>query len=126
MKTTVNSTQETILDTTQESVQCTIQETILGNTQEAILDTTQEAVQGTTQETGLDTTQETIQEKIIRLMKAEPFITRRELAEKIGLSDAGVKYHLDRLRKMKCIRHVGSTKRGYWEVIAKGKTEKGE
>jgi ATP-dependent DNA helicase RecG len=59
-------------------------------------------------------------------MKSEPFITRRDLAERIGLSDIGVKYHLDRLRKMKCIRHAGSTKRGYWEVIGNGKMERGE
>ena len=95
-------------------------------TQETTQDTTQE--QETTQETTPDTTQEqeTTQEKIIRLMKSEPFITRRELAERIGLSDDGVKYHLDRLRKMKCIRHAGSTKRGHWEVIGNGKMERGE
>jgi ATP-dependent DNA helicase RecG len=62
------------------------------------------------------TTQETTQKKNVYLMKAQPSITRRELAQKIGLTDAGVKYHLDRLRKNGCIRHIGSTKSGHWEV----------
>ncbi|MEI8141028.1 MAG: winged helix-turn-helix domain-containing protein, partial [bacterium] len=39
------------------------------------------------------TTQETTQEQILRLLRIQPSITRKELAEKISLSSDGIKYH---------------------------------
>ena len=62
-------------------------------------------------------TQETTQEMILRLIKTNPAITRKGLAEKTGLTPDGVKYHLDKLREQGVIRHVGATKKGYWEVM---------
>ena len=44
-------------------------------------------------------------------------MTRRELAEHIGLSVDGIKYHLDKLRAAGIIRHVGPTKAGQWEIL---------
>ena len=66
----------------------------------------------TTQETTQETTQ-----KILFAIKEKPSITRKELAKKIGLSEDGIKYQLDKLRKNKTIKHVGSTKKGHWEVL---------
>ena len=63
-----------------------------------------------------ETTQETTQE-ILKIIKEKPTITRKELAQKIGLSEDGIKYHLTQLRKNNIIRHIGSTKKGYWEII---------
>lgn len=80
---------------------------------------TQDTTQETTQETQ-DTTQEaqdTTQERILALLKAEPTITRRKLAERIGITSDGIKYHLDKLRTSGSIRHVGATKAGRWEVL---------
>jgi ATP-dependent DNA helicase RecG len=70
-----------------------------------------------TQETTQKTTQETTQEKILRMLKAKPTITRRELAEKLSLTEDGVKYHLQKMRTEGRIRHVGPTKAGTWEVL---------
>ena len=70
------------------------------------------ATQETTQEI-----EETTQEVILRLIKTNPAITRKGLAEKTGLTSDGVKYHLDKLREQGVIRHVGATKKGYWEVM---------
>lgn len=64
-----------------------------------------------------ETTQETTQERILALLKAEPAITRRVLAGRIGITPDGIKYHLDKLRSAGAIRHVGSTKAGHWEVL---------
>jgi ATP-dependent DNA helicase RecG len=78
------------------------------------------ATQETTQEieeTIEETIQETTQEMILRLIKTNPAITRKGLAEKAGLTPDGVKYHLDKLREQGVIRHVGATKKGYWEVM---------
>ncbi len=46
------------------------------------------------EETTVKTTQ-----KIISLIKANPKITRKELAEKIGITHDGVKYNLEKLKK---------------------------
>ena len=109
------TTQETKA-TTQE-VGDTTQET--GITTQETAGTTQE-IKVTTQEHGRTTTQEiegTTQERILVLLKAEPGITRRLLAERIGITPDGVKYHLDKLRAAGIIRHVGATKAGRWEVL---------
>jgi len=70
------------------------------------------AVQGTTQET----TQETAQE-IIRLIIQNPNITRQKMAETLGISGDGVKYHLRKMQEKNVIRRVGPTKGGHWEVV---------
>ena len=84
--------------------------------------TTQELTETTQEHT--QTTQEcvsepaaTTRERILALLKAEPRITRRLMAERIGITPHGVKYHLAKLRKAGIIRHVGPTKAGHWEVL---------
>ena len=64
-----------------------------------------------------ETTRETTQERIQKLLRQQPDLTRRGLAAKIGLSDDGIKYHLNKMRLSGLIRHVGSTKAGHWEVL---------
>ncbi|MFA7098260.1 MAG: winged helix-turn-helix transcriptional regulator [Gammaproteobacteria bacterium] len=39
------------------------------------------------------------------------------LAQRVGISEDGVKYHLNKLKAAGKIRHVGSTKTGRWEVL---------
>jgi ATP-dependent DNA helicase RecG len=78
-------------------------------------ETTQE-IEATTQENEIST-QETTQQKILLSIQDKPDITRRELAEKVGISSNGVKYHLDKLKNRGVIRHVGATKKGYWEIL---------
>ncbi len=63
-----------------------------------------------------ETTQETTQEKILVCIKADPGITRKQIAAKVGLTEDGIKYHLTKLTKSGVIRHIGSTKSGRWEV----------
>ena len=77
-----------------------------------VVDATQEGVP-----TATTTTAPTSRERILAVLKAEPRITRRLLAERIGITPSGVKYHLTKLRKAGIIRHVGPTKAGRWEVL---------
>jgi ATP-dependent DNA helicase RecG len=63
------------------------------------------------------TTQETTQERIMACLRSEPTLTRKLLAQRVGITENGVKYHLDRLRAAGKIRHVGPKKGGRWEVI---------
>lgn len=69
--------------------------------------------QATTQET----TQETTREKILACIRAEPAITGKQMALKIGITEDGIKYHLAKLKKAGIIRHLGPTRSGHWEVL---------
>jgi ATP-dependent DNA helicase RecG len=64
-----------------------------------------------------ETTQETTQEKILAGLRTEPTLTRKLLAQRLGISEDGVKYHLNKLKTAGKIRHVGPTKGGRWEVV---------
>ena len=44
-------------------------------------------------------------------------LTRRELAERIGITPDGIKYHLGKLKAAGAIRRVGSDRAGGWEVL---------
>ena len=86
----------------------------------------------TTQETAQETTQETAQENlsdvsrlIVDLIRADATISRRIIAEKIGLSQDGVKYHLNLLKKKIGLRHEGPTKKGRWVIDAGNAKKKG-
>lgn len=93
-----------------------------GETAQEVQGTAQETaqeIQKTAQETASTTpiiAQET-QEKVLALLRSTPPITRRKLASELGLSDSGVKYHLERMKAAGIIRRVGATKSGYWEVM---------
>lgn len=39
------------------------------------------------------------------------------MAERLGITPDGVKYHLTKLRAAGVVRHVGATKGGRWEVL---------
>lgn len=97
------ATQETLLPTQE-----------MGQTTQEISQTTQE-VTPTTQE--IERAPTTTRERILALLESEPRITRRLMAERIGITPNGVKYHLAKLRKAGIIRHVGPTKAGRWEVL---------
>lgn len=74
-----------------------------------------ETTQKTTQKTAQKTTQ-----KILQLIKGNPYITRKELAEKIGnITEDGVKYHLEKLKEQGKIKRIGPDKGGYWELCEK-------
>jgi ATP-dependent DNA helicase RecG len=56
-------------------------------------------------------------QKILELIKEKPRITRKELAEKIGISEEGIKFNLNQLKKQNKIKRVGPDKGGYWEIL---------
>ena len=53
---------------------------------------------------------------IIGIILEKPRITMNELAKQVGITEDGVKYHLDKPRKEGIIRRVGGRKGGKWEV----------
>ena len=56
-------------------------------------------------------------EKIIRLMKANPYINNKKLAEVCGITEDGVYWNTKKLKKNNRIRRIGGDKGGYWEVL---------
>ncbi len=70
----------------------------------------------TTTPTTPATTPTSARENILALSKAEPQLTQRELAERVGLTRNGVKYHIKVLKAAGLIRRTGSSTSGRWEV----------
>ena len=54
---------------------------------------------------------------VIEIIQKNPNITRKELAAKLNLSEAGVRYNTDKLQTKGILRRVGGKKAGRWEVI---------
>ena len=63
-----------------------------------------------------DTTQKTTQ-KIIEALTKKSDITQKELAELIGITEDGIKYHITRLRKKGILKRIGPDKGGHWEIV---------
>lgn len=49
-------------------------------------------------------------------MEVRPEMAVREIAEKLGLSASGVRYHINKMKKSGMLEHIGSTKKGKWIV----------
>ena len=63
-----------------------------------------------------DQTVQTTEQKIMNAIAEKPTITRKELAEKTGLSKSGIKWQLDKLKKEQKILRAGGTFGGHWVV----------
>jgi ATP-dependent DNA helicase RecG len=73
---------------------------------------------GEFKETTQKTTQKTTQ-TILEAIKENPKITKRELASLIGITEDGIKFHINNLKKKQLLKRVGPDKGGCWEVLAK-------
>ena len=56
------------------------------------------------------------QRKIVELMKKNPGITRKEIAEEIGKSLGTVRTNIAVLREAEVVKYIGSSKKGVWVV----------
>lgn len=83
---------------------------ILYRGKEEAAQTTDQTIQTT------DQTVQTTEQKIMNAIVEKPTITRKELAEKTGLSESGIKWQLDKLKKEQKILRVGGTFGGRWVV----------
>ena len=57
-------------------------------------------------------------EKVWGLMKENPYITTKQIADTIGLTIRGVEENIKKLKKCNRIRRIGGDKGGHWEVIS--------
>ena len=63
-----------------------------------------------------ETAQETTR-RILDLMEENSSITRDELAERIGLTSDGIKYHIKKLKEKNLLTREGGDKGGHWVVL---------
>lgn len=56
-------------------------------------------------------------QKILSIMKSMPDITMAEIANATGLSIAGVKKNIRKLKDANLIRRIGPDKGGHWEIV---------
>jgi ATP-dependent DNA helicase RecG len=54
------------------------------------------------------------QKKILRLIKENPYISKRDLSKKIGISTTAIDKNIIQLKKKKLLRRIGPDKGGYW------------
>lgn len=58
-----------------------------------------------------------IEKDIVRMIGANPFITQKEMAALLNLSEVGGRYHVTKLKAKLIIQRVGGKKAGRWEVV---------
>ena len=56
-------------------------------------------------------------EKILFLLRAEPELAARELAQRIGISPRAVEKQIAKLRQEGRLRRIGPAKGGHWEIL---------
>ncbi len=55
--------------------------------------------------------------KILGLMRERPDITAEELAEEIGITKNGIRYHIKKLKSQGKIVRIDPSKYGQWKVF---------
>lgn len=56
------------------------------------------------------------QQKILNLIKENPFITQEELSEIVGIARKSIISNMKKLQENGLIKRVGADKNGYWQV----------
>ena len=55
--------------------------------------------------------------RLLVLLKREPGLTQKALAMELGWSVDRVKYYLNKMKKQKTIKRVGTSHNGHWEIL---------
>jgi len=65
----------------------------------------------------VEKTVEKNREKILALIKENPLITAKDLAEKTRLSRRGIEWNIQYLKQKGTLKRVGPDKGGYWKIV---------
>ena len=80
------------------------------NVEKGVKKTTEKATEKATEKTT---------EKILSIIKINPQVTYKELAEALGLTEDGIYSSVKSLRSRGILRRIGGRKEGHWEIITK-------
>ena len=109
------NTEAALADTTQDAGNTT-QGT--GNTTQDAETTTQSAENAT--QVTKDTTQVRLTEEdkaILAAIKKQHNITQKEITAKLGWKVDRVKYYLNKMKRRNFVKRVGTSQKGYWEIL---------
>jgi len=56
---------------------------------------------------------------MLQLMRENPHLSKREMAESVGISTTAIDKNIVSLKKKGLLKRIGSPKGGYWEVVGK-------
>ncbi|MBI5872871.1 MAG: winged helix-turn-helix transcriptional regulator [Candidatus Omnitrophica bacterium] len=56
------------------------------------------------------------QRKIFDLVKENPYISKKELSDKVGISTTAIDKNISQLKKKGLLKRVGPDRGGYWEI----------
>ena len=87
-------------------------------------DTTQKTAEKTTQKRLVEGLAERLverlvesQQRILKLTKENPYISKKELAEIIGISTTAIDKNIKQLKKKGLLKRIGPDKGGHWEIV---------
>ena len=83
---------------------------------DGVVTQSEKASEKTTEKTTGKTTEKTT-EKILCIIKNNPHVTYRELAEALAMSEDGIYWSIKQLRKQGLLHRIGGRKEGYWQVV---------
>lgn len=83
-----------------------------------IIRSTTQFTQSTTQSTQSTTqsSEKNVEQEIIRLIKREPVLSQKQMAEKLCLNQNTLKYYIKKMKEKHIIERVGSNRKGKWIV----------
>jgi ATP-dependent DNA helicase RecG len=59
-------------------------------------------------------------EIILKMIRDNPKVTRKEMAEELGLSLDGVRYHLKKMAESDILIYEGTSRKGHWVIKKDG------
>ncbi len=57
------------------------------------------------------------QKKILTLVRENPYVSKREMSESIGISTTAIDKNITSLKKKGLLKRIGPAKGGYWEIV---------
>jgi len=60
------------------------------------------------------------QRKILELVKKNPYVSKNELSNKVGISTTAIDKNINQLKKKGLLKRIGPDKGGHWEVVLQG------
>lgn len=63
-----------------------------------------------------ETDQQKQEDAILKLIKENPYIRRKEIVSRLDIHESSVKRRLASLQEKGMVKHIGPNKGGYWEV----------
>lgn len=66
---------------------------------------------------GPESEPENTRTKILKLLRENPYITSRQLADSLDMARSGISKHLSQMQETGLIKHIGPNKGGHWEVV---------